>query len=231
MSVCPLTADKLLKLEAKLCKDLARTVNMFPGEKFAVLQGDVHKLHEFARRPKENPLEIVVFFEGRDPRGKDLWWIHLGAKLEQPGADHSATYFMAIGKKGDEIGRVSETLSKVHWDYAFNMDSDRERKPERHLQFGGGIHEQLLEFGYSSAWVDGMDKPRVPGLPICFVTLMHWAFLEFGHCEHIKKIVDEEWWINLVRSAEEETIKEFVDAAAEFFRTQRNESFLTKGYH
>lgn len=230
MSLCPLTADKLLNLEAKLCKSLVTVLNMFPGEKFALLQGQAHKLHEFVRKPKENPLELVVCFEGRDPRGKDLWWIHLGAKLEQPGSDHTATYFMAIGKKGDEPGRVSETLSKVHWDYAFGATTNNEKKPNRHLQFAGTIHDQLSEFGYSSVWT-GMDKPRIPSLPICFVTLMHWAFLEFGHCEHIKKIVNETWWISLVRKAEEETIRGFVDTASEFFRTQQTESFLTKGYH
>lgn len=213
-----------------MCKDLARVLRLFPGEKFALLQGQEHELHEFSRRPRENPLEIIVCFEGSEPRGGSLWWIHLGAKLEQPGAGRSATYFVAIGTKGEETGCVSDTLSKVHWDYAFSGQPNCERKPERHLQFGGGIHDRLSKFGYTPAWVAGMDKPRVPCLPICFVTLLHWAFLEFEHCEHIRKVLNEDWWTNLVRTAEEETIKEFVNSASEFFRTQKG-SFLSKGYH
>ena len=235
MSVCPLTPEDLLKIEVELCKELLLKMNYFPGEKFTLIQDKRHLLETFTRKPHENPLKLVICFEVDDPRNRDAsWWVHLGAQLEQSGGDRSATYMMAVGTKvdGELFGHVSDTLCKVHWDYEFRGTPKGERKPERHMQFGGRIHAELTDYGYKAFWTEGMDKPRIPNFPVCFVTLIHWAFLEFAHCDHIETVLKSSWWTKLVRNAEEKTLKPYFEGALNFFgkAVDNDKSFLSHGY-
>jgi hypothetical protein len=238
MSVCPITPDCLLNLEAELCRELITKIRGFPGEKFTLFQSKSHELESFIRKPHDNPLKSVVCFEAHDPRDKKIpWWVHLGVQLEQSLEDRSATYMMAIGTQNeDAFGHVSETLCKVHWDYEFAETPKEERKPERHMQFGGRVHTGLESYGYKPFWKKGMDKPRIPNLPVCFVTLIHWAFLEFAHCDHIAEVLMKPDWTDLVRQAEDRTLKPYFENATTFFartandRKNNKKSFFSAGY-
>lgn len=234
MSICPIDSKKLLEIERELCGKLYSGAKYFGGMEFSHLKTKIYGLKNFIDRPKDNPLNTVIYFEACDPRNrKAAWWVHLGVQLEQPGSAPSATYMMAVGVKGDGLGSVSNTLCKVHWDYEFGGTPSGERKPERHMQFGGRINAGLASYGYRAFWEEGMDKPRVPNFPVCFVILLHWAFLEFAHCEHVSALLSEKWWIDLVREAEEKTIQPYFERAVGFFRLTANKrkSFLTYGYY
>lgn len=233
MSICSITPHELEKIERELCKRLCFGATYFGAPEFSQLRTKIYQLKKFTTDSEDHPLDTVVCFEASDPKDLEAkWYVHLGVQLVQRGGGKSATYTMAIGSKADDFHNIAETFCRVHMDYQFVKSPKGELKPERHAQFGGSMPEALEGFGYKAGWLK-VDKPRMPNYPICFVLMLHWAFLEFAHCEHIAKILQERWWTNLVRDAEDMTIKEYFTNALNFFNLTANsgKSFLSSGYH
>jgi hypothetical protein len=173
-------------------------------------------------------LESILWFSAWNARNENqLLFVHVGANLGRSRGD-LATYLVAIGERGDEIGSVSSTKAKVHWDYEFQLGSE-ERKPLRHMQVGGTIPAALGQYGYKAFWDDEFEKPRIPGFPTCYVLVLNWAFLEFAHCPHIERVLNSSWWRDLVVSAENEVLRPFFREAHQFF-TRGNRAFLSAFY-
>jgi hypothetical protein len=235
MLICPLSPTELLNAEVELCKALYQGATNISGREMLDFQRKLRELKKFTDAPEEFPLNTVVGFEAWDYRNpKEKWWVHLCALLEQDKGERSATYAMAIRKKEDKgATEAGETLCKLHLDYQFSAKVSKEAKPERHLQIGGRMPPVLEQFGYTRNWLKSTDKPRLPSFPFCFVLLMHWGFLEFAHCDHIGRILNDPWWANLVRKAENKILKPYFEGALGFFADTKLEkkSFITHGYH
>lgn len=233
MGICPLSISDLREKESRICLQLVKKLNHFNGQHFLGLQSQKPRLSTFLSAPDTRPLNALAWFEASDPRNREQpWWVYIGAEIMNT---NSATYCMAASPKTAEMGQCTQGVFRVHCDYQFEESpaiegSTPELKPERHWQIGGRVQSELADMGFTPSWAESSDKPRIPAIPTCFVLMLHWAFLEFRHCDHVADILEKPWWDSLAREAEEEILKPYFEQCSGFFTGVRSQSYFSKVY-
>jgi hypothetical protein len=162
--------------------------------KDAALQHKIRQTEEFIMKSKDSLVLNVEFDIAKGgKRWKNIDRVHIGTNLvwnPQP-KRCLASYFIALS-------HGTECKMKLHFDLDFD-DAAAERKPSPHVQGLGRMWDQT----YKCSWETDVDKPRVPCLPLCTPLLWHSAFCEFSTCDSVRGFLNQGWWRNLVRQAEE----------------------------
>jgi hypothetical protein len=182
-------------------------------------------------------LNLHLRFKAQDPRaGRNAkaHWIELGSSVNSK-ADTLVTYLFAIGE--EENDSTCKGLRKVHFDLE-PKNSKAEPKPAIHLQFAGRCPDILLSSGYAQDAFDyllpGLDKPRIPSLPMCTALLLQWAFLEYQSSDdQIDKFIKTPEWQAVICAAERDILKTYFQKSHDWLASTANEkvSFLAYMYH
>lgn len=155
------------------------------------------------------PVNIIVKFSVTDPRSNASHTLLLGTRLQppQPQSHAQVTHFLCLAD-------AESFLAKVHADFDFQPEA-KEKKPSPHVQMGGRVFESLLQKHPHSqptvCWNEGVDKPRLPSLPICTALLWHWAFLEYHDSEQISGFLKAWHWKELVKKAEAAVLRPYFE--------------------
>lgn len=194
----------VVDVEAEFFKALINNKNDLSGN-YSLYQA-LNVANYFLEDPKGRPLEVLVEFHVNDPRSQEPQIIYLGTKLRPPdlSSEPQVTHFLCLGDNAN-------LLTKVHHDRDFSTGAS-EKKPSTHIQMGGRVNPSLAaKAGGPCCWKEGVDKPRVPSIPVCTALLWHWAFLEYPEAEEIGPILRAWWWNQTVQKAEESILKPFFD--------------------
>lgn len=174
------------------------------------------------------PLSILVKFEVTDPRSGAEHILFLGTNLQppKPRSHAQATHFLCLAD--------AETfLVKMHSDFDFYPEA-QEKKPSPHVQMGGRVFEALLKqhpHGRPTVcWNEGVDKPRIPTLPLCTALLWHWAFLEYSGSEEVSGFLTAWHWKNLVKRAEEAVLRPYFEDGLAMIDTFPDKGLLNALY-
>jgi len=179
----------------------------------------------FLGDPPGRALDIMVEFEVDDPDRKKRQKMHLGTLLSPPTSKDEAqvTHYICLSEEAD-------FLAKIHLDRDFSLN-DPGGKPTPHIQIGGRVSKTLAaKVTGVPFWKDDLDKPRVPSMPVCSALLWHWAFLEYRKDQNIVPFLGADWWIAVVREAEQFVLKPFFDDGAKLLSNKQASGLLDSFY-
>jgi len=179
-------------------------ISTMPGNQS--LQAALREVTPFLH-DQDRPLNILVKFAVTDPRSQAAHTLLLGTRLQppQPKSHAQVTHFLCLAD-------AESFLAKVHIDFDFHPEAE-EKKPSPHVQMGGRVFTSLLgQHPHSRptvCWNEGIDKPRLPSLPICTALLWHWAFLEYSDSEQVSGFLTAWHWNELVKKAEAAVLRPY----------------------
>lgn len=196
--------DFISGIEKKFFSKLYTHRGNFSGKNLSVDQ-ELSKATSFSQSKEDMPLNIVVCFDvttGSKQFGVEKMYLGTQLKPHRVAREQQVTHFFAL-----TMGNTCKV--KLHIDLDFDVEAD-EPKPSPHIQIGGRSLE-ASKISFENSWDKHIDKPRLPGLPFCTPLLWHAAFMEFKDCESVKPFVNEGWWKNLVRDAENSLWEPFIN--------------------
>lgn len=220
--------SKIIAAELEFFKGLVaakNSISCIPGN--PSVQTALREVTPFLSN-QERPLSIIVQFAVTDPRSGAPHMLFLGTRLQPPKPQSHAqvTHFLCLAD-------AESFLAKVHADFDFHPEA-QEKKPSPHVQMGGRIFEALLKHHPHNrptvCWNEGMDKPRLPSLPICTALLWHWAFLEYDGSEQISGFLRAWHWRDLVKKAEAAVLRPYFEDGLSMIDARPDEGLLTALY-
>lgn len=138
-----------------------------------------------------------------------------------------ASYCLSICKNNSD---PYELIRKFHFDYAPGI-LNQSPKPIYHLQYGGKptpkIKEMKLENDEIQPW---LSSPRINSTPINLALVIDFLLCEFSSLE-TKKITEVTEWRNMIKSNEDQLLKNYYLNISEFFRRNHKSNNLFREFY